>query len=482
MSTDKAKIIPIKDEAREILTQDSLENLIANLGTEGDKRSASKIVNRKRLSLKGNEQELTDLYRTDWVSGKVVDIIPNDMTREWRTFTSDDDPEIIQVLIDEEKRLGTKQAFNRGHKWSRLYGTSFIVMDIDDGQTADKPLRIDQIRPGGLRHIKVIDRNRINIKDQQPIANPLDPNYGMPEFYRFVETNTVIHHSRMIRFDAIELPFDEFRRNHYFSDSVLDRIYESIINFMTATESSASMIYESNVDVMKVKGLMTYLQTADGESMIRKRFALAKLLKSFNNMTLLDSEEEHEHKSTSFAGLPDLIDRFAKMLAAATDIPATRFLGTSASGLNATGEGDLKNYYDTIASLQTLEYEPKLDYFDQIMAASLQLDLPKDTEITYIFNPLFQISPEQQATIDLNNAQRDQIYYDMDVVSTSMIAKELKQKGTYTNITDEDIEEMEEFEDLDDDDFSTDPAAGLNETKSEDEDGKEETSEGGEDS
>ncbi len=396
MSTQKAKIVSIKDEEKGgFVSKDSLENLVANLGTEADKRSLSKVTNRKRLSLRGNEQELTDLYRTDWVSGKVVDIIPNDMTREWRSFTSEEDPEVIQILEDEEKRLSLKQAFNRAHKWARLYGTSFIVMDIDDGQTADMPLRVDQIRPGGLRHIKVIDRQRINIKDQQPIANPLDPNYGMPEYYRFVETQTVIHHSRMIRFDAIELPFDEFRRNHYFSDSVLDRIYESIINFMTATESSASMIYEANVAVMKIKGLMNYLQTAEGEQMVRKRFALAKLLKSFNNMTLLDSEEEHEHKSTSFAGLPDLIDRFAKMLAAATDIPATRFLGTSASGLNATGEGDLKNYYDSIASLQTLEYEPKLDYFDQIMQASLQLDLPTDMNIEYVFNPLFQISPER---------------------------------------------------------------------------------------
>ena len=423
--------------------KDSLENLVAELGTNQDKRSHSTFVNSKRLSADGNQVELNALYRTDWLAGKVVDIIPDDMTREWRYFSGDIEPETVGALVEEEERLGLSDAFNQAHKWARLYGTAFIVMNIDDGQPVDQPLKINNIKKGGLKHIKVVDRHRIDRADLQPIENPLDPNYGMPSHYRFVNTNVKIHHSRVIRFDAVKLPFDEFKRNNYMSDSVLDRLYEALTNFNTIAAGSASMVYESNVDVMQVKNLMGYLQTAEGTALIQKRFTLASMLKSFNNMLVLDIDEKYDKKSNSFASLPDLLNAHALFLAGASDVPATRLLGSSASGLNATGEGDMKNYYDTIRSKQSKDYKPKLDFFDIIMAKSL--GIADDADLDYKFNSLFQMTPKEQADTDFIIAQRDQIYLDKGVVPEYTIAKELKQNSTYTNLTDEHIEELEEY-------------------------------------
>lgn len=432
---------------------DGMENLVAQLGTGQDKRSYSSFVNHKRLSQKGNQEELNALYRTDWIAGKIVDIIPDDMTREWRSFTGDITPEQVKQLISEEERLNLKGRFNQAHKWSRLYGTAIIVMSIDDGGLPEEPLNIDRIKPGGLRHINVVDSHRLSVTEIEPIQDPLNVNFGMPEWYRFSETNVRIHHSRIIRFDGIKLPFDEFRRNNYFSDGVLDRLYDSITNFHTTTNSAASMVYETNIDVMKVKGLMSYLQTAEGEAMLRKRFTLAGLMKSFNNMLLLDSEEDFQPKTNTFSGLPELIDRYAQILSAASDVPATRLLGTSASGLNATGEGDLKNYYDKVRSHQMVDYKPRLDYFDTIMAKSLQMD---NLDLTYQFNPLFQMTPQEEAALEFQNAQRDQIYYNIDAIPVSTITKELKQEGVYSNIDDDYIEELEAAERENEIDFDTD--------------------------
>lgn len=462
-----------KFESAKIVTEvrDGLENLVAQLGTAQDKRANSKYVNSRRLSAQGNEQELNALYRTNWLAGKVVDIVAEDMTREWRDFEGDIKPEIIEMLIDEETRLGLRGAFEEATKWSRLYGTSFIVLSVDDGLNPDKPLDVDNLKEGSLKHIKVIDRHQIDASEQIPTTNPLDPNFGLPEYYRFKEASTRIHHTRMIRFDAVRLPFDELRRNNYFSDSVLDRLYDAITNFDTAANSAASMIYETNVDVVKVKGLMRYLESSAQETLLRKRFALASQLKSFNNMLLMDQEEDFNTKHNSFSGLPDLLDRFGKFLAAASDIVATRLLGTSASGLNATGEGDLKNYYDMLRSKQNSIFRPKLDYIDKIIVKHLGLDVNQD--YTYSFKSLFQITPKEQSEIDLNNANRDRNYYDMSVISESQIAKELLQNKTYTNITDDDIKELEkleeELEDVDDD-----PKPNTKTIKNENEPGEQE--------
>jgi len=451
--------------------KDGLENLIAQLGTAQDKRNASRFVNAKRLSIDGNQDELNAMYRTDWLAGKVVDIIPNDMTREWRTFDGDIKPETIQMLEDEEDRLELASKFNEAHIWARLYGTAFIIMSVDDGQTPDKPLNINKIKKDGLNFLNVIDRHRLSNADVVPTADPMNRNFGMPEFYRFNETSLKIHHSRVIRFDGVKLPFDEFRRNNYYSDSVLDRLYEALTNFSTVTDSSASMVYETNVDVMKIKGLMNYLQTAEGETLLRKRFTLAGQMKSFNNMLLLDAEEDWGNKTNSFAGLPDLLDRYAQVLSAASDVPATRLLGTSASGLNATGEGDLKNYYDKIKADQKKIYKPRLDNFDLIMAKSLGLG--DDTDMSYEFDSLFQMTPKEKSEVEFNNAQRDGLYLDRDVVTPSVVAKELVEEGTYTNIDEAFIKELEEFENGDDDnDDDTDFGLGNGEEEEEAEEGE----------
>ena len=105
MSETKAEIIDTS-------LKDSMENFVAQLGTEQDKRSHSTFVNNKRLSAQGHEGELEAMYRTDWLSGKVVDIVPDDMTREWRSFSGDIDPKIVEQLVEEEERLDLTGQFN----------------------------------------------------------------------------------------------------------------------------------------------------------------------------------------------------------------------------------------------------------------------------------------------------------------------------------------------------------------------------------
>jgi Protein of unknown function (DUF1073) len=48
----------------------------------------------------------------------------------------------------------------------------------------------------------------------------------------------------------------------------------------------------------------------------------------------------------------------------AADIPATRFIGKSPDGMNATGESDIRNYHDRLASDQKVKCTPLLTRLD----------------------------------------------------------------------------------------------------------------------
>jgi len=432
---------------------DGLLNVVSNLGGATGKRSHSKFVNTRSLSIGSVDPELLAMYQTDWASGKLVDIIPNDMTREWRDFTSVDH-DTKKILEAEEQRLGLQKAYNQCHKWARLMGTGFIVLAVDDGLLPDQPLDITTVRPGQFKHIKVLDRTRVTTAGVIPVMDPLDPRYGMPEYYRFSDSSTRIHHSRLIRLEGVELPYEAFRNNNYFSMSVLDRLYESITNFNTATDSAAEMIYEANVNIHKIQGFKGYLESPGGDEKLIKRFTLSKMLKSFTNCVVVDEKDTVDLQSNSFAGLPELIEKYGQILAAASDIPGTRFMGRSPGGLSSTGESDLRNYADNLKARQVVEYSPGLDIVDQLMAKNI--GLPEETDLAYEFNPIFQPTQKETADIEFVNAQRDAIYLDRGVVDEPVIARELQQEGVYVNLTDEHIEDLESIGDLDDgDDFGT---------------------------
>lgn len=432
----KSNIIKFRP-AQQALIADSFVNFAASMGIGGkDKRLDSTFVDRGRMPW----HELEALYREDWIGGKIVDIIPDDMTRNWRTFSDASlTPEERTKITAEERRLKLKHHINFNKKWSRLYGGSLIVMNIDDGLDPSEPLIVENIKPGQLRNLIVFDRrhadpHRINTFD------PLAENFRQPETYRLANTSGEIHHTRVVRMDGQPLPYYSFQRNNYWGDPVFKRIRDAIVNANIALDSAAGLLFESNVDVVGVDGLLHMLATDEGTAQLTKRFQTAKFLKANNNITVYDKGlEEVKNVVKSFAGIPELLDRFLTILSAASDTPATRLFGKSPVGLNATGDGDLRNYYDSISGKQESELRPPLETIDVVMAMNLGIDPEK---MEFSFNPLWQIPDTEAATVKLQNAQADQIYLDLGVVNESMIAQEAKDMGTYGTINDEWIEEL----------------------------------------
>jgi hypothetical protein len=244
--------------------------------------------------------------------------------------------------------------------------------------------------------------------------------------------------------NGITLPYRLFQRNNYWGDSILQRIRDALVNVNTAVDSTAGLLYESNVDVIGVKGLISMLATDEGTKSLLNRFSTAKYLKSNNNISIIDKENEEMQKFfASFSGLPDVLEKFLMIVSATSDIPATRLFGRSPMGMNATGDSDLVNYYDSLGSKQELELRPPLEYIDTIMAVSAGIDPDK---MKFEFDPLWQVSDVERADIRLKNAQADQIYLDMGIVRESMIAREAKAREIFTTITDDHIAKLEELE------------------------------------
>ena len=84
-------------------------------------------------------------------------------------------------------------------------------------------------------------------------------------------------------------------------------------------------------------------------------------------------------------------------MAGAAEIPATKLFGRSPQGMNATGESDLRNYYDMISSLQERQLRPALERLLPVMALSCWGYIPEDLEI--VFEPVSTSTPLERAEL-----------------------------------------------------------------------------------
>ena len=415
---------------------DGLENVVAGLGTDRDKRSYSVWADPRILT----RQELENMYRGSWLAKKIVNAVADDMTREWLHVTFDGE-ELGTTIEQAEKRFALKRKTNEALKWSRLYGGAVIIIGTRDRNLA-KPLDVKNVRKGDLRYLHVVDRWRLSPAGS--LNRDLEsPNFGMPDSYVLAESTVQVHHTRVLRFNGEKLPYFAWLRNAMWDDSVLQHVMDSLINCDTTTQAIATMMFESNVDVVKSEGLADVLAQKDGEAKLTKRFQVAALLKSFNRMLLLDGTESYEKKQNSFANLDKVIQQFMIDVSGAADIPMTRLFGTSATGMNATGDNDVRNYYDMVSAKQEAELRPQLDCLYEVLVRSELGHMPED--FRFDFNPLWQLSDKEQADVEKTRAERDQIYVGLGVVAEHLVARDLKERGTYRNMTDDDVALVEEL-------------------------------------
>jgi phage-related protein (TIGR01555 family) len=178
---------------------------------------------------------------------------------------------------------------------------------------------------------------------------------------------------------------------------VIEVVRQAIIHANAGAANAAAMMEEAKVDIIKIPELMSMLQTSDGDKRVMDRFALANTLKGITNTLLLGGDEDFERKQMSFSGLPELIETHLQIASAAADIPMTRLMGQSPAGMNATGESDVRNYYDKLRSHQTTDLSEDLEPLDDIIVRHVTGS--RDPKIVYEWNPLWQLSPSEVSAI-----------------------------------------------------------------------------------
>jgi len=427
-------------------TTDSLVNFAHKMGVGADNPLSSTTYGFNPITR--NRVMMEWMYRGAWLPRLAVDIPAEDMTRKGIEYTSEMPPEDTGRLDMMLTGKGIWPAISEVIKWARLYGGAIGVALIE-GQDPRTPLRPDTIQPGGFKGVLALDRWML-----QPTTDDLvteyGPHLGLPRYYRVQENAPAlrgesIHYTRvMFRLLGASLPYHQALSENLWGASIFESLYDRLLGFDSATTGAIQLVFKSYLRTLKIKG-MREIVAAQGKPLeaLVQYADMMRRWQSIEGMSLIDSEDELSVDGhQAFSGLADILVHLGQHVSGALQIPLVRLFGQSPSGLNSTGESDIRTYYDGLAQQQAKDLHRGVTLIHILEAKSLGLKLPEDFGVK--FRTLWDMSEPEKATTASSVAEAVTKAHESGLISDRTAMQELRQSsrstGIFSNITTEQIE------------------------------------------
>ena len=426
---------------------DGFVNTLANLG-QGAENSLSASKYRQTNQLTWDRETLDAMVRQSWLVRKAIEAIAEDMTREGIEIQSQIDPSQKDKVLRSMVRMNVWDDLQSGIMWGRLYGGAAAIMLID-GQDMRTPLRPETIGKGQFKGLYVLDRWTI-WPSTDKLVQTFGPDYGLPEYYNVsvgdgsILDNKWIHHSRILRFIGNKLPYWQAVRDLWWGQSVVETMFDRLVCFDTATTATAQLVDKAFIRVMKIPDLTNMLATnGQAQEALLRQIMFMRVTQGIEGITLIDSAEDIEFASYQFAGLRDVLTQLGEQLGGSIGVPMTRLFGQSPSGLSATGEYDMRNYYDFIGGKQEKDLHPIIDRLLRVIFPSV-LGMPMPEDFHFIFRSLWKMSDVEKSTIGSQDITTLTTAFTAGALPLDTYLREIRHlsniSGRGTSVTDDDID------------------------------------------
>jgi phage-related protein (TIGR01555 family) len=362
-------------------------------------------------------QVLEAMFSSNDFANRICSALPDRALKQGYGVASaagDVDPEQAADEADElvtaMEAFGVQDKFREADIWGRCYGLGGVLIGAEGSGPPDKPL-IDE-RVNRLLYLMVVDR-----REMTPYTWYRDPEaqkFGEVESYRIIPSSmtgsdgTIVHESRVIRFGGALTSRRDAEWNQGCDYSVLQRVFTVLQQAEQTWGGICHLMTDVSQGVFSINGLINMLATGN-EALLQNRMQQMQVGRSVARAIVLDADKEKfERVATPLAGIPEVLEQTWKRVAAAAEMPLTVLMGVSPAGLNATGESDIRIWYDSIQAHREHVLQPRLERIARLMSRTLGHGSPDDWHVTW--PSLWQMSAPEQADYRLKVAQADHIY------------------------------------------------------------------------
>lgn len=363
-----------------------------------------------------------------WLIDRACTLPARDAVRNGYKVTVNDGTDLAPEVLDELVRFDKARDIDRQMvefvRMGRGFGirVALFQVDSDDPDYYEKPFNPDGVTPGSYRGISQIDPMWM-VPELSPraAADPAARDFYVPTWWRI--SGKRYHRSHLIIMKTAEPP-DILKPTYQFGgipvpQMIAERVYaaERVADEMPALAlSKRTTVMKTDVE-QAIVNQQAFEEALNYQAAVRDNFGVR----------VVDNTEEVQQFETSLANLDDVVMTAYQIVAAASGVPATKLLGTTPKGFNASGDYEESAYHEELESVQNSDLTPFLARHHLLAVRSHvapKFGL-KPFAVTAVFNPLDAMTAKEQAELNALNAQTDTAYVNIGALDGEDVRQRL---------------------------------------------------------
>jgi phage-related protein (TIGR01555 family) len=342
----------------------------------------------------------------NWLIDKAITMPARDATRNgWDNVRVDGeelDDEHAKLLKKFDKKYRIKWHAEQFVRLGRAFGLRLALFKVEstDPNYYTNPFNPDGVTEGTYKGIAQIDPYWCApLLEAAATGDPGNIHFYEPTYW--IIGGRKVHRSHLCIFRSSEPP-DILKPMYMYggvpvTQLIMERVYaaERVANEAPLlAQSKRTTVWLTDLATMQLGG-------AQAQNAIQNWVNY----RDNHGIKLGDKEaDEFQQFETSLADLDSVVMTQYQLVAAAAGVPATKLLGTSPKGFNATGEYEEASYHEVLESIQEHDLTPLLERHHLLTLRSAGI---KDVETTVSWRPLDAPTAAEVAETNLKKAQVD---------------------------------------------------------------------------
>lgn len=286
------------------------------------------------------------------------------------TLDADEDDEetkLVKKIREYDKKFRVRKNMEEFVRFGRIFGVRvlFFRVESDDPLYYEKPFNIDGVTPKSFKGIVQVDPYWcIPAMDGMDASNPASEHFYEPTWW--IINGKRYHRSHLCIFRNSP-PADILKPMYQYGgipvpQQILERVYAA-----ERTANEAPQLAMTKRTLVWKTDVAQLLMNQDKFSEHMANWSAAR---DNYGVKLVDSEDTMEQHDTGLADLDVTIMTQYQLVAAGARVPATKLLGTTPKGFNATGEYEESSYHEELEAIQANDLTEFLDRYHSILLRS----------------------------------------------------------------------------------------------------------------
>lgn len=390
----------------------------------------------------------------NWLVDKACDMPAKDAVRNGYELTFNDgdeeiNAEIIQDIKSLDKTYGINNSMREFVKMGRVFGIRVAIFKIDfDGDKEKefdfyaKPFNIDAVTPGSYKGIAQVDPYWMSPElDQASISDPSSLYFYVPTWWR-LPGGLRVHRSHIVTYINSEVA-DILKPSYLYGGvSVPQKMFERVYaSERTANEAPQLALTKRSI-VLKTD----ITEAMANQKKFENNLSNVNYFKDNYAVWAVDNSDQVEHFDTTLSDLDAVIMTQFQLDAAIADVPATKLLGTSPKGFNASGDYEEESYNQMLESVQENDLTPLLNrHYMLLMRSDIAPDRDIDAVPEINWNPLTVLSAKEIAEINNLKSQTAMNYQGAGAIDGGEIRDEViaDENSGFNGVTTEEDDDLD---------------------------------------